>query len=325
MAIEAGAEQARGIGARLRAARERKGYTLLQAAEKLHVDARVLESLESEDFVALGADVYVRGHLRRYADLTGESASELPQLYADRNRQAPPDLTRIPRAEAPPRSSRVMLPVLLVVVGCAVAGAVWWIHSVPGQRARAPAAPDAAPVVAPVVAPVSSAGTVTPAAPVAPKAAPGASGEAAPPRAAADPAGSAVDAGNPQADEPADVPGAGVGEAPGRAAGMSGSADAGVARAEARLELVLAAPSWVQVTDASGRRLVAGLIAGGQVRTLAGTPPLRIVLGKAAAVTLRVNGRAVPLAGLAQQDGSARFAVDGTGAATAAPRATPGE
>jgi cytoskeleton protein RodZ len=56
-----------GIGARLRAARERRGLTVLQAAEKLHLDARVLEGLEVGNFEPLGAAVYVRGHLRRYA------------------------------------------------------------------------------------------------------------------------------------------------------------------------------------------------------------------------------------------------------------------
>jgi cytoskeleton protein RodZ len=111
----------RGIGARLRAAREHKGLTMLQAAEKLHVDARVLEALEAEDFAALGADVYVRGHLRRYADLVGERPEELQELYAGSRRAAPPDLTRIPRSEPPGRSTRLLLPALLLVIGCALA------------------------------------------------------------------------------------------------------------------------------------------------------------------------------------------------------------
>src|ERR1700729_3485815 len=99
-----------GIGARLRAARERRGLTTLQAAEKLHVDARALESLEAENFAALGADVYVRGHLRRYAELVGESPHELQDLYASSTPAVRPDLTRIPRAERPPESARLMLP-----------------------------------------------------------------------------------------------------------------------------------------------------------------------------------------------------------------------
>src|SRR5579863_7706310 len=107
MTSEAPGPDVRGIGARLRAARERTGLTVLAAAEKLHVDARVLEALEAEDFAALGADVYVRGHLRHYAELLGEQPGELQELYAG-SRQAAlrPDLTRIPRSEPPGRTAR---------------------------------------------------------------------------------------------------------------------------------------------------------------------------------------------------------------------------
>src|ERR1700743_3967655 len=101
MAAEAGGDIRAGIGTRLRAAREKKGLTVLQAAEKMHVDARILESLEAEDFAALGAPVYARGHLRHYAELVGESPTELHALYADvtRSNAALPDLTRIARVE----------------------------------------------------------------------------------------------------------------------------------------------------------------------------------------------------------------------------------
>ena len=44
---------------------------------------RILESLEAENFAALGAAVYAQGHLRHYAELVGEPAAELQELYAD--------------------------------------------------------------------------------------------------------------------------------------------------------------------------------------------------------------------------------------------------
>ncbi len=136
-----------GIGARLRAARERKGQTVLQAAEKLHVDARLLEALETENFEPLGADVYARGHLRRYAELVGESAAELQQLYTNTSPQIRPDLTRIPRGERAPDSARLMLPALLAVIVLALAGLLWWLLSLPGAKPRplAPAVIAAAP------------------------------------------------------------------------------------------------------------------------------------------------------------------------------------
>jgi len=132
MASVVGGEAVRSIGTRLRSARERKGLTVLQAAEKLHVDARVLEALEAEDFAALGADVFARGHLRRYAELSGESAAELQLLYARGMQVSRPDLTRIPHRESPARSSRV-LPALLVVVGFGAAGLLWWIFTLSRQ------------------------------------------------------------------------------------------------------------------------------------------------------------------------------------------------
>jgi cytoskeleton protein RodZ len=123
-----------GIGARLRAARERKGQTVLQAAEKLHVDARVLEALEAENFEPLGADVYVRGHLRRYAELIGESPAELQELYTNTSPQTRPDLTRIPRGQRAPESARLLLPALLALIGLALAGLLWWLLTLPGAK-----------------------------------------------------------------------------------------------------------------------------------------------------------------------------------------------
>jgi cytoskeleton protein RodZ len=125
-----------GIGARLRAARERKGQTILQAAEKLHVDARVLEALEAENFEPLGAAVYVRGHLRHYAELVGESPAQLQELYTNTSPQTCPDLTRIPRGERAPESARLMLPALLGVLGLTLAGLLWWLLTLPGAKPR---------------------------------------------------------------------------------------------------------------------------------------------------------------------------------------------
>jgi hypothetical protein len=62
-----------GLGQVLKAAREKRGTTLSEAAGKLRVDVAVLEALEGERFDELGAPVFVRGHLRHYAELLGEA------------------------------------------------------------------------------------------------------------------------------------------------------------------------------------------------------------------------------------------------------------
>ena len=293
-----GGDPARGIGARLRAARERRGLSLLQAAEKLHVDARVLQALEAQDFAALGADVYVRGHLRRYAELIGESAPELSALYSDSGQVFRPDLTRIPRGEPRPAPSPVMLPALLAVVGLALAGAVWWLMTVPGERARPLAA-------------------LVPPAPPAAGAAPVASelpADSALPGASAPPVASSSPADGPAREATVSVPSAATTNAPAARAG------------EARLELRFSAPSWVEISDAGERRLLHGMVAGGSTRTLSGAPPLRLVIGSAPSVALQLDGQPVSLAGFVHSDGSARVLVDAAGRASAAPpRLAPGE
>jgi cytoskeletal protein RodZ len=153
MAVEAG-----GIGARLRASREKLGLTVLQVAERIHTDPKIVEAIEAENYEALGAPVYARGHIRHYAELVGESAAELIGLYSDLSKVAQPDLTRIVKAPAGVDSSKLVAPALLVIAVFAVAGAVWWVSALskkkpqlsethvvgeeaPGE-ASSPAAPD---------------------------------------------------------------------------------------------------------------------------------------------------------------------------------------
>ncbi len=275
MASEAGGEEPRSIGARLRAARETKGLTILQAAERLHVDPRVLEALEAQNFEALGAEVYVRGHLRRYAEALGESPAQLQELYSSGPRAARPDLTRIPRAAPRGDSPRLMLPALLVVVGFGAAGLLWWVLSLQAQKAQ------------PVLPATPAAGTAAPAAPP----------------------------GSPETESPAHA-GAEPGDASGAPAAVRAAA---AAPGGTQLALSFSAASWVEVSDATGRRLLQGLIDAGSERTLAGAAPLRVILGNAPGVALQVNGRAVGLAGLVRRDGSARLLIDGAGRASVAP------
>jgi cytoskeletal protein RodZ len=124
MAVEAG-----GIGARLRAGREKLGLTVLQVAERIHTDPKIVEAIEAENFEALGAPVYARGHIGHYAELVGESGSELNQLYSNVSKVAQPDLTRIVKAPAGIDSNKLVAPALLVIAVFAVAGAIWWVSA----------------------------------------------------------------------------------------------------------------------------------------------------------------------------------------------------
>ena len=127
--LQTPATAALGIGQRLRAARERLDFSVTQAAERLHCDPSSVEALENEDFASLGASVYARGHLRRYAELLGEPAGELllamNQKAADA--RALPDLTSIPQAERPADPRKYLKPLIVVGLAALFAVLVWWV------------------------------------------------------------------------------------------------------------------------------------------------------------------------------------------------------
>jgi cytoskeleton protein RodZ len=275
----------RGIGARLRAGRERIGLSLLQAAEKLHVDAGTLEALESERFAELGPAVFVRGHIRRYAELVRESPGELQGLYAASHPvTSAPDLTRGPHAAEAADRRRLLAPGLALVIGVALIGSVWWVfHGLarPSRVAPPPAAPaSAANVPAATAAPA--------AAPSAPQPIPTtlASTQAAP-------RSGALLAPTPPAEHHADTP-----EPP----------------RVLQLALHFSADSWTEVYDAQGQRLFYDIGSADSVRTVSGKAPLRVVLGNAPGVTLELNGHALPVPTSAgEHGGTVEFRVSRSG------------
>ncbi len=120
------------------------GLTQLQMAEKLHVDPKVVESLEAERFEALGAPVFVRGHLKRYADFIGENHSELIGIYTAASAQpALPDLTRLPKAAPDNKPSKLAVPALLVLIAFVLLGVFWWIFQSVRSTSEIRPAPNA--------------------------------------------------------------------------------------------------------------------------------------------------------------------------------------
>jgi cytoskeletal protein RodZ len=120
------------IGAPLRRGREYLGLTRLQMAERLHLDADIIAALEEERFLALGAPVFVRGHLRRYAQALSLDAEDLQRQYETQKAAASaPDLTRAPRALPQPDPRRYLWPAVIAAGFAVLAGILWWALSAP--------------------------------------------------------------------------------------------------------------------------------------------------------------------------------------------------
>jgi|KBSSwiStaDraftv2_1062776.scaffolds.fasta_scaffold30194_2 cytoskeleton protein RodZ len=117
-------------GARLAGARERLGYSVDHVAEQLKLDPETIVALEQGDHRAIGATVFVRGFLRRYAALVGEAPTEIEALYARRpDAESRPDLSKtgMHRIESDAFRPRIgVLPALIAALALAIAGAAWW-------------------------------------------------------------------------------------------------------------------------------------------------------------------------------------------------------
>lgn len=282
--VIAQADPPRSIGERLRAGRERAGLSVAAAAEKLHLDPKVIEALEADRFADLGASVYVRGHLRRYGDFVGEQGRELVDAYAAREASpVPPDLTQIPHAERRTDPRRLVTP--LVGLGSAIVllAAIWWVLAGSNRGTANPEESAAQTVPSPT--------EVVPDAPLAAANTP----ELTPP--VAEPAA-----------EPADI-------APAAAPAVAAERETpppAPAR-PLRLTLQLTNDSWVEVYDSRGERLFYDVASAGSVQSVEGRPPLRVVLGNSLGVAVQVDGQRREIPANALDGEGARFVVNRSG------------
>ncbi len=261
-------------GGMLRAERERRGYSLQHAAEDLHLDTWVIEALEANRFEALGAPVYARGHLRKYAALLGLSPATLLERYEAMG-GTPADPTPIPVAMSTPvrvveRRRVSKLPLWIAAAIAIVAGLAWLVFEL--LRTQGSDNGTTSEVIAPVVAP-EPASTVS------------------------EPVVQAAAAPTPT------LP---------RDAGEGREEAEGATTAQVRLRLEFSEASWSEIYDASGKRLMFDMGAAGRVRTVAGVPPLRVNLGVASAVSAQVNDRPIVIPRRAGRDG-AKFVVEADG------------
>ena len=71
------------FGKSLRAAREAKGFTVLQLAEMTHLAPSVVENLENEDFSHIAAPIYGRGFVKLYCEAVGLAPKPMIDQFMD--------------------------------------------------------------------------------------------------------------------------------------------------------------------------------------------------------------------------------------------------
>ena len=283
------------IGAQLTRLRAARGQTPAEVATALRCDTKTIDALEGERWAELGAPVFSRGHLRRYAEFLGVPVDPLLEQWNAEQAGSTvlPDLSRGPQAPRPLDTQRWGRRLAMLAGAFVIALAAWWILQGAEMRPAATLAPVEASVPMPTV-------------PVLPAPAPADLAPA--PDAALDAVSDAV----PDAAPDAAVP---VGVTPAVAAPSAPSVPGdGVAVAVTASE-----PCWAEVVDATGARRLYAVLQPGQRVSVQGAPPLRVVLGRGDVTAVEISGSVAAIPADAVRNTVARFEIAASGAIRALP------
>lgn len=272
-------------GERLRAARRDNDISVGDIAKELHLDEPKVRALERNEFDILGAPVFAKGHLRKYAELVGVPVDDIMADYYQMNRSvgAPPVVG--PKRK---QSSDIALGPWIggaVAVIAIIAAVFWWVN-----RVQAPAASTVEPAT---LAPFSGREQTTPTE----------GGEVLP---ASDYEDEDLANAEEVVEEPAEEP-VDTESAPTQfVAAPAPQSDA----PQVSMDLNYSGDCWTEVSDASGRRLYYDLGRAGSVISLSGDAPLHVILGDSANVSITVDGRDYPIPASARNGRLARLDIN---------------
>lgn len=293
----------RSVGAMLKAAREKAGLTPEQVGAQLKLSHHQIEALDADDFANLPGRTFVRGFVRNYARLVGLDPEVLMQML-DKALPRPQPGTIKPQLEGfsaldatyEQGGHHGALLWFVVFLGLLIGGGVvFWMIQKPIEPALEVtsmpinnAAPD---VMAPVA--VASEPTVL----VASREASASSVAVASHTAAASAVVASRSAVVPIS-APVTSPAPMTTSAPAVAVASvtqkaSVVVDANAIRSGVRI--VASKESWVQVTDANGRRLQSGLLSAGSDQAWAGQAPYQVKVGNALNAKVYYRGQPVDL------------------------------
>ncbi len=263
-------------GERLAQARRELQIPALEIAKELHLDEYKVRALECNDFDVIGAPVFAKGHLRKFAQLVKVDEADIMADYYQLTRSAggPPALAprRKPRREISPGPW-----IAGIVVVLAVAAVYWWF--VVRAVTEAPAESQVRPMIGEIV-------------PLPEEELP-----AQPEQTVAENTSNLITPEPVAVTQPAQVIESIV--EPASSSDMS-------------LSITYSGDCWTEITDAMGRRMFFGLGKVGRTVNLSGEAPFNVLFGDASNVSLVVDGAAFDIPAADRRGRTARLTITGS-------------
>ena len=288
MADHVNRDKHKSAGEMLAKAREQEQRSVKEIAHELHLDEWIIQALESDDFGRIGAPVFVKGHLRKYAELMEVPIDDLIAAYY-RSENAPSTPPLVATSAEPRRLPRISSAMVigLVTFSVIVLIAAWWF------RRNEPTVPEVsqteqAAEQAEVTLDTPSQSTT---------------------ETSSRNSSNTPEPASPTVETPQERVVANDRPSP-RATQSSPRDSNPIPEGQVRFSMVFEQDSWVEIRDARGRRLYFGMAISGATPSVQGAPPLDVLLGNARGVELQVNGQGFAIPSGSRRGRTARFQVE---------------
>jgi cytoskeleton protein RodZ len=267
-------------GERLAEARRERQISVLEIAKELHIDEQKVRALENNDFDALGAPVFAKGHLRKYSQLVGVDHEDVLTDYyrLTRSQSVQPVITNWTK----PQRELSLGPWIAAIAVILVAAIAYWLIATEPFATEAPLIHEPAPE--PVATPVENQAATD-----------DVEGDAA---ADAVPVAAEVPETSPEVLPSTDV--------------VESLPQPLAAEGDVRLSITFLGDCWTEIHDATGGQLYFGLGREGRTVNVSGQGPLSVLFGDADSISLRVNGEDFAIADADRRGRTARLMLHGS-------------
>ena len=126
-----------GPGERLQAARIKKGLSLEDVANRMHLSPSILLAIEENNFDEITAPIFVKGYLRAYARIVSLSEDEMIEQYVNFYSEEDPPINSTSNVapELSPADTRIKWTTYFVILVLAVLLSAWWWNKQQNQDA----------------------------------------------------------------------------------------------------------------------------------------------------------------------------------------------